>query len=251
MEKESFEKYAILLLGIAILVFSVSQLMQQKPNIQVYPSQTQEEMNTIQVTGEATITTDPDKAEIFLGAQTDAVTAKDAQEMNAAVLATIRSKLFAAGIQVDDIQTSQFSVSPRYSYFEGNQTLIGYTTVHILKISTKNLDRVGNYIDAAVDGGANRVDSVSFTLSTEKELSVRNQALKQASQNAIDKANSLASGFGVTKGKITKISESYVNVIPYQRYLASAAVGGTNVPTEISPAQVQVQASVSAVFELK
>ena len=66
--------------------------------------------------------------------------------------------------------------------------LIGYRVSNILTVETTKLSMAGNIIDAATQAGANRVDGVSFTLSPQKQLSVQDDLIGNAVENAKAKA---------------------------------------------------------------
>ena len=55
-------------------------------------------------------------------------------------------------------------------------------------VETKNLDSAADIIDGGVSAGANRVDSVYFTLSPEKQLQVKDGLIADAVLNAKTKA---------------------------------------------------------------
>ena len=109
------------------------------------------------------------------------------------------------GVKDKDIETSQFSIYPRYEYEEvveinlrkSNQILSGYEVVNVLKVTTQDLEKAGKLIDAAVDAGANDIERVTFGLTKEKEKEVKQQAMNLASNDAKEKAVALATNLGV------------------------------------------------------
>ena len=68
----------------------------------------------ISVTGEASISVPPDRAEIDAGVTSDAKTAREASEANNAAMGKVIAALKTSGIDDKDMQTSQLSLSPRY-----------------------------------------------------------------------------------------------------------------------------------------
>jgi uncharacterized protein YggE len=71
------------------------------------------------------------------------------------------------------------------------------------------LDLAADIIDGAVTAGANRVDNVSFTLSPEKHLQLKDELIEQAIMNAKTKAeNALAPlDYSITGVKAISLSE--------------------------------------------
>jgi len=243
----------VLIVLVAVSFFAASTAMAQDS------TNTTNETKTISVTGSYQLSMDPDKAEIYLGAETQATTALQSQQDNANIIAAVKNALYAMGLVKADIETTSFSISPVYEYpkpcYESYCPLqlpkvVAYRTSHQLKIKTKNIDKVGQYIDAATKAGANDVNYISFGLSDDKQKTLYNQALTEASKNARDKANAIAAGLSVHVKGVLSANEGYVSVTPYYRTLSAAAPESGQASTEISAGMIQVSASVSVVYEI-
>ena len=244
----------VLIVLVAVSFFAASTAMAQDA------SNATNETKTISVSGSYELSMDPDKAEIYLGAETRATTALESQQDNANIIAAVKSALYALGLTKADIETTSYSISPVYDYSKTCYTsdciwqppkIVGYSTVHQLKIKTKNIDKVGQYIDAATKAGANDVNYISFGLSDDKQKTLYIQALTEASKNARDKANAIASGLNVHIVGVISASEGSVYVTPYYRSLAAGSVSdSTQAETDISAGMIQVSASVSVVYQI-
>src|SRR5690349_15475319 len=70
---------------------------------------------TITVTGSGEVKAKPDLAMISTGVETNAATASEALSKNSAAMTRIFAALKKAGIADEDMQTSNFSVSPQYN----------------------------------------------------------------------------------------------------------------------------------------
>ncbi len=242
---------ALLPLLLVIGIIALAVMVGLKPNsINVKTSDELPE-DTIDVTGTATLTVDPDKAEILLGVETQSETAIDSQQRNADVMKEIKDALRTAGVSDKDIGTSQYSVDVIRDYSEkGEMKIRGYKTVHIIKISTIKLNSVGVLVDAAIDAGANRVDGVQFILSKSKEAELRKEAITKASQNAKERAEAIADGLGVKLTKVGRASEGYVSVIPYYKSFNSlSATDVRETTTDISPGMIEISSSVNVGYE--
>ncbi|MEM0437857.1 MAG: SIMPL domain-containing protein [Candidatus Micrarchaeia archaeon] len=202
----------------------------------------------ISVYGSAEVELDPDLAEIELGAETEGKTATEAAEANAAIMEKVRAALRAAGVPDTNIKTSYFGVSPRYKWDDNSyeQTIVGYTATHTLRIRSEDVKNSGRIIDAAVSAGANRVNSVQFTLKDSTMSRVRADLLKQAVGNAESDANAIAAALGHKIIGVKSVS-SGSTYIPYRSYTMydKAAMSAETV---ITPGQIKVSASVSAVY---
>src|SRR4030042_1378888 len=203
--------------------------------------------NTISVTGQSELSVQPDQAELYIRVRTNATTAKAAKDENADLTNDVMSALLKAGIKKEDIESYQFSIYPdqRWNEKEMIYETYGYVCDHILKVTTKDTENAGDYIDTAVNAGANGIDRVEFTLSKEYEKDVKNQVMIKASDDAKEKAEALTSNLGVNLGKITSISESNFVYSPYVYYGAERAMsdagGAYEEKTSIQPQKVEVQ----------
>ena len=128
--------------------------------------------NTISVVGEANLDIEPDKADLFLQVETRAKTAKEAEDENSRIADQVITELKKAGVASDEIETDRFNIYPEYDWNDGRRDLIGYRAEHTLKVTTKDTDKVGVYLDVAVDNGVNEVQGVNFGLTREKEKEV-------------------------------------------------------------------------------
>ena len=208
------------------------------------------EINTISVSSTETIHAQPDKAELYLRVETVNPDAGVSQQRNSETSNKVISELLLAGVNASNIETSQYTLSQKIRYGQnGEQIVEGYVTVHQLKITTERINSVGELVDAGTRGGANGVDSITFSLSDDLKLNLRNQALTNAAADAKQKARKITDSLGVTLGKLHSVSES-VDFRPYYAPYASLAVAADKVaaPTQIEPQTVDVSATLAVVY---
>ena len=206
----------------------------------------------IDVNGEAKIGADPEKVEVYLGAETTASTAKKSQQDNADIMQDIRNSLKLIGISSDDIETTQYTLTvvQHWDKDTGKYIIDGYKTTHIIKIESTNINKAGDIIDKSVQSGANKVSNVVFSLTDNKINEMRLEALRKAGLNAKEKAEAIADSLGVDIKGVYRASESYVYYTPYvQRGYEMTVAGAETAPTEISPGQIEVSASLSVSYE--
>lgn len=210
-----------------------------------------EQPNTLTVQGETQFDVAPDLAKIQFAIETRSTTAQDAQLRNRQVQDEIKQALNRVGVSSSDVETTNYNIQRWYEwdYKENKQVDKGYIVSNNFVVKTTDLAKVGDILDAGVQAGANRVDSISFELSDEKSRQVKQEALRKAATNARDKAVALAEGSGVRLGAVKSISENSYVVMPYARGgydMAMMKAEGAPVPaTDISPQNVQVNAQVS------
>src|SRR5947207_516179 len=168
----------------------------------------------VTVAGEATTRVEPDTAVLTVSVVTQNPQAVNAQQENArkseAVAAAVKT---TAGSSVE-IKTSDYTLQPQYDYRDNRlPKIVGYNARNSVIVTMTDLKNVGAVIDAASSAGANSVDRVSFVL--RQTSPVRGQALADATQQAMNKAQSIAQALG---GRVLRVVEEH----------EEAAAGGQN-----------------------
>jgi uncharacterized protein YggE len=121
----------------------------------------------ISVTGEAKLEVKPDMATLNFGMENTAADAQTAQRENSLKMNAVIEALYRSGISKDDIQTSNFSLSPLYEWKgEKNekQVLVGYRCNNTVTVRLKDISKVGAVIDSATTAGATNVSGITFGL---------------------------------------------------------------------------------------
>lgn len=156
----------------------------------------------------------------------------------------------------DSVQTSRFSLNPRYVYLDKKQKLDGYVAKHMITIESHQVSNAGKFIDMAVISGANRVASINYKLK-DKDLACQ-KYLQEAAKKAKMQASLIAEAMGVKIGKIKKINYycSSDNARPYPLYkrsmMAGANMAEESMPsTPIMPQNIKVKVTINAEFYLE
>jgi uncharacterized protein YggE len=213
----------------------------------------------IWVTGQGTITLEPDLVLLNIGVETMADTVSIARGDAAKAMAAIVDAVKARGLEDADIQTVSFNIWPRYEYPEvlvdGNrtrkQTLVGYTVSNTARIKVRDIDAVGEVIDDVTVAGGDftRINGINFTI--EDTSGYMNQLREDAVNDAIAKAEQFAELTGVIVGGLVFISETgggspvMQNFGADDRFMIAKA---ESVSTSISGGELELKLSVQAVF---
>ena len=204
----------------------------------VLPAQT---AGTIQALGSASLSVQPDQAQLNVSISTDAATAQQAGQQNATqttqVLNVLKQVLGTSG----NIQTIGYSINPRYSN-GANPSVVGYTAVNTVEVTTYDLTLPGPLIDAASGAGATNIGGVTFGLRDPDPT--KQQALTAASKQALAHAGAIAAGLGAKVGPVVSAQESTAAT---QIVLAAAPAGGTPIQT----GYVTVSANVTVTVQLQ
>ncbi|MDD5623921.1 MAG: SIMPL domain-containing protein, partial [Candidatus Peribacteraceae bacterium] len=170
---------------------------------------------------------------------------------------TKMNKILAAvkeqGVEEKDISTQSLYLNPAYDYQDGRQVERRFEASQSLTVKVRNLDKIGEVLNAAVTQGANQAGGVSFTIDDPEEL--RKQAREMAITKAKAKAQLLAQQLGKTLGKLTDFNEGYVGYpVNYDRMEKSMAIsaGGIAAPSPVVPAgEQEVSVTVTLSYELR
>jgi uncharacterized protein len=244
---------------ILVLAFatSLTQITNQATAQETTPFPSREKI--ISVTGTATTSVDSDLLVIQFGVETQEKTAREALEANSNLMNNVVTAIINAEISEDDISTSRFSIQPIYeSYKEPltdryTQELKGYRVSNIVMVETKKLDSAADIIDGGVLAGANRVDSVYFTLSPQKQLDVKDDLISKAVENAKSKANQALEPvnhkiIGVKAISLSEFGMPYPTPVYARSSFDMAEASFAAAPTPVFSSDQDVTTSANVVF---
>lgn len=204
---------------------------------------------TITISGKGTVKSAPDMVSVSAGVESQAPTAKDALAKNTAAMSRVIEALKSEGIDPKDIQTTNFSVSPRYDNRDDGKPprLVGYSVYNSVVVTMHDTDKLGGVLDQLVSAGSNSIGGISFGIDKPDEL--QNEARKLAMADAIAKAKLYAEAAGAELGPVQTISEQggYVPYYPAAPRMDAAAVKA--VPIE--PGTQSLNIEVQVTWELK
>ncbi|MDP2629863.1 MAG: SIMPL domain-containing protein [Candidatus Uhrbacteria bacterium] len=192
---------------------------------------------------------------------------KNTEKINA-VIAFVKTK----NVEPKDIKTQNYSVEPRYQYFncstpepivDGAQNvkpcpppqIVGYTVDQTIAVTVREKDfgSIGAMLSGVVTNGANSVSQLSFEV--DDPTAVQNQARAQAIEKAKAKAASMAQAGGFSLGRLLSIDEGSSPQPYYDRYYSapmatSSAMEKTSAPT-IEPGSQDVTVDVTLKYEIQ
>ena len=203
----------------------------------------------ITVTGDATISAEPDQAQIDIGVVTQARTAPEASKENAERLTRVLSEVKKLLGKTDEAKTSGYSLTPVYRYPQGGKPeIVGYNASNTIRIKTTNLDLVGRLIDGAMQAGANNINRLVFTLKDEQAAQL--EALRAASARAKTKAEAIAAALGLKIVKIASVVEGERMIQPIFRQAATMRAEAAPAQTPVEPGTVEVRSTVTMTVEV-
>jgi uncharacterized protein YggE len=217
--------------------------------------------NTIAVSGYGESYSTPDIATFSFSIVSDKPTVADAQADATAKANATTAYLKGAGVDVKDIQTSGYSISPQYDYINqpcvggicpgGRQVLRGYEVRQTTTVKVRDTSKAGDILAGVGAKGATEVSGLQFTFDNPQQgqLEARTKAIADAKA----KADELAKELGVSLVRVVSFSESSGgNPTPMYAKLDMAAGGATAQSTpEISVGQNKVSDNVSITYEIR
>jgi len=209
-----------------------------------------ESIRTMSVSGRGEVYLIPDIAYINIGTRSEAVDVATALSENNKQAQAISSVLTEMGVDSLDIQTTAFNVYPFQNYgMDGQPTELKYVVENTVNVKVRDLNNLGEVLDAVVRSGANQINGISFDVEDRKQAEA--EARKLAIQDATEKAQELASITGISLGDLQNISV-YSNGSPQPVYDAKG--GGymaMDSAAPISSGQMIITADASLVYALK
>jgi len=203
------------------------------------------------VSGNASVMAVPDQAIVRLGIVRQAASAQAAQEQANVAAREILNAVEKAGVPPNQIQTARLVLTPIYAPRNPDSRdaprIVAYNATNTISVRLENLSIVGTVIDAGLKAGANQIEGVGFAL--RNDLPSRQQALKQAVEEARSKAQTMAEALRVNLVEVLEVSEGGVSIVDrVEPVFASRAAAATETP--VSPGQIEVRASVTIRYRI-
>ena len=220
----------------------------------------------ITVSAEGEQSGDPDLAVLSLGVESRGDSAEAVRSEIASDAESLLAALEDEGIPEDDITTDRFRIRERIDRRAAERDEIDprgelpdeyrhYEGTHTFRVEVRDVERVGDVIDTAVDAGADDVGRVTFTLSEEKRAELREAALREALSNAREEAETIADEVDATITEVTLVDASDGRITPVRREVAeddaSQPAPEPSPQTGIEPGEVTVGVNVQVQYEIE
>jgi uncharacterized protein len=153
----------------------------------------------------------------------------------------------------DAVKSLGYRITPLFTYGEKGKkpAISGYRASHSFQVKIKELARLGDLIDLAVQQGINEIQGPIWQHSGIEALN--QEASVQALQKAKQMAEALAKSQGMKVKRLYQVS-TLTRITPFPRDEAKvmrAAAGPENVATPIEVGEQEIRAQIEAIFELE
>lgn len=214
-------------------------------------SASSEARRILSVAGQGQAVGSPDMAMMSFGVVSEGKTAGEAMATNSAAMTKLRNRLRELGVAARDMQTSNFSLNPKYTPYNSGRPqtreIVGYTVNNQLSVRLRDIDKVGDIIDQAVSSGANNLNSLRFGFQNQTALEA--EAKQAAVRDARATAELLAEEAGVKLGRVMSISVGSYRASPQPVAMARMEMADAAPPIEAG--ESALSANVSMTFEIK
>jgi uncharacterized protein YggE len=209
----------------------------------------QSPQGTITVIGEGKVRIKPDMAQVTIGVEVIKPTVKEASVETSRIMNDVLAALKRLGLAETDIQTSSINVWLERPYLpDGTQGEPVYHVSNSVNANIRNLDKLGDVLDATMAAGANNIYGVTFSLSDTSKVEA--EARQKAVENARAKAEELAQLTNLALGEVISVSEVIGGGAgSYYNSLQSAAMGmGGGGP--VSPGELELTLQLQVVYSV-
>jgi len=213
----------------------------------------------IWVSGTGKMAVTPDIALLRLGIEAQEASIAEAQAEASEAMDKVKSALTDNGVAEKDIQTQDFRIRQRTRWDDEQQmeVVVGYRVTNDVIAKIRELEKVGDIIDAVVAAGGDytRIDDLGFTV--EDPTAYYDEAREKAMTDAEGKAQKIAGLAGMKLGKPTYINESastpYLGGMGYEMAIPAPAPAPVIIetPPPISPGEVEISINIQVAYEIE
>ena len=213
--------------------------------------------DSISVRGHAVVEVAADRAYLSLGVMNQANQAQTALAENNRQMQQLYQALVAAGVQEDELSTRAVQVQPQWQPRPRNADaqwqpkIMSYQARGQLQLETAQMEKVADFIQAAVEAGANQLGQLRFGLNDRTQA--QQQALTQATEHAQQQASVVAKAAGVELEKLHRVTVDPVDGARIERFqsapMARMAMD-SHVPV-ILPDLIEVSAGVELIYRIQ
>jgi uncharacterized protein len=197
----------------------------------------------VSVSATGSVAAEPDLAYVTAGVVGEADTAREAIARNNAAMAKVLAGLKSAGVAAKDLQTTALNVEPRYTQAKDGRpaTINGYRVANQVRLTVRDVKKLGDLLDQAITLGANQINRISFDVANAE--TIKDEARKQAMTNARRRAELYAAAAGVKLGPVLRISESVSEATA--GFVGAPRAMAASVPVEAGTRVLEVEVHVT------
>lgn len=214
---------------------------------------------TINVRGEGEVLAKPDIGSFSFSVRAEGVDAAEAQTKSAEAMNAVLGYLKEAGVEENDIKTTNYNLMPTYDYGQDqicefgrycppvDPVIDGYEVSQMVEVKVRNLDASGDLISGVGSRGATDISGLQFTI--DDETVYKAEAREQAIAEAREKAKQLADDLGVRIVRMTGFYEEE-GYYPMPYYGMGGDMMETKATSAIAPSMPTGENSIRSVVNI-
>lgn len=180
----------------------------------------------ITVTGECLTKVAQDRGAVTVGSSSLSKDARRAAEEAFKAHEVIKADVAALKLKDAEQRTVATTVTEECTYpHDGKRVCTGYRATVSTRFETSDIPRLGDILAVAAKRGAEEISQLETFVSADKDKEAREACLEVATKNALRKAQKLASGAGVSLGKLEAINEGFEEPPVVSRFAQHKAFG--------------------------
>ncbi len=235
-----------------VLLFALSIFLTVKTVQSVQNLIIGQNYHEISIEAQGTATATPDKASFSVGIYLEGANSEELTSQATTITTNIISALTALGIAKEDIKSTSYDLSPRWTWTEtGGSVQDGFTLSQYYTVTVNDLALVNQAVAASSDAGATNVGSVMFELKDETALMA--EARKDAVEGIYEKLAQIEESTDLNVGRAVGYYE-YNNGYYYGKggYAEGAMMEDMSATTaNLEVGQTEMNLTVSMTFKVR
>jgi len=226
-------------IAIAVVAFLASATVASAQQIVEGPSEP-----AVMTHGHAAIKRAPDRAWITISTDVRDAKPGDARQKSADIMTAVQNALKATGLPADAIRTTAYSLNPEMVSTPATGAQIkGYSVFNQIEVRVDDLDKLSQVIDAAQGSKQSGLSISGPRFDLKNREAVEQDVLRVAVENALSRAQAMATGARRNLGAILRVDDLGVRTeLPMARTMTMAKAGAE---TPITPGTIEVTADVT------
>ena len=246
--KEAAMKRAFILLLTATLLFMAHSSLAQCPS--------SSNRSVILTEGMAEVTGQNDSAKISLAVVTEGRNLDQVSSENTGKTNTVLKGIKGLNIKNLKLKTANYRVAPQKDYKARPPKIKGYEVSNAIEVILEGFNpeplskNVSKIIGKALESGSNNINYIQFYIKNKGLL--EKDALKRATQEAMDRARILAEAAGVKLKRVVSLSTQPIHIPPRPQMLRAAEMkteAAAAPPMEIGESQIRVTVNIAYEIE--
>jgi uncharacterized protein YggE len=190
----------------------------------------------------------PNLLTVSVGIDVTGATVQASMADNNTRATAVTTALTQGGVRVEDVQTSDVSIQPRY---DTSGVVTGYEMTNTLTAKLRNFSSAGAEVDALASAAGNgaRINSLSFSIEDPRQ--VEDQARTDAVHQAVSHAQSMALAAGERLGPVCSLTDDSSPPGYYAIGSATAGAPSAQLAVPLQPGTQQATAQITLVYAVE